>query len=162
MKYDKQGRELPDGTPVEVPLKFRNMGGSDDILTGMLQRLREEQEKEVAETGGEVLGEEGPVEMFDLPTRYELDQEADERSELFLREDAKIRARRRAAQGEDDENRPDESGSEGDRGGAGRNDRKSRKAGRKADGFANRKGRDSKDDSGSEKRASEGESGDVE
>lgn len=36
MKFDNQGRELPDGTPLEVPLRFRTPETTDERITRMI------------------------------------------------------------------------------------------------------------------------------
>lgn len=145
MKYDKQGRELPDDTPVEVPLRFRGHAGNEDILQAMLVRLREEQEKEAEESIGEFNGEE-PVELFDLPTRYELDHDAEERALLYSENAERIRLQRRAAEKENHETRSDGKREKGDRDRAGRDGGKLGPAGRETDGAADREGSVSEDD----------------
>lgn len=156
MKYDKEGRELPDDTPVEVPLRFRQVAGNGDILQGMLQRLREEQEKEVAETSGEFFGEE-VEEFFDLPTRYELDHDAEERSLLFAENAARIKARRRAENSEDrDETGDNGARQAGDRDRARRDGGESRSPRRKANRVADREGGAGEDDRGGEDGEGEG------
>lgn len=126
MKYDKEGRELPDDTPVEVPLRFRQVAGNGDILQSMLQRLREEQEKEIAETAGEVLGEGEEPEMFDLPTKYELDHDAEERALLYAENAERIR-QRELARGKK-EKRYGEGYGEGSEGGRGEEEIGSRRS----------------------------------
>lgn len=143
MKYDKQGRELPDDTPVEVPLRFRQTAGNGDILQAMMQRLREEQEKEIAETSQEFAGDEEP-EVFDLPTRYELDHDAEERALLFAENAEKIRRRELSRKKEkQDEDGNERSGKARGNRRAGRDDRESGSAGEQADGATDREGGDS-------------------
>lgn len=139
MKYDKQGRELPDDTPVEIPLRFKHQAGNMDVLQQMMVRLREEQEKEELETVGEFNGDE-PLELFDLPTKYELDHDVEEEALLFAENAERIRKRRRAAKKENHEDRSDRAGEENRSGGAGRLHERSGKAGGKAKRSADREG----------------------
>lgn len=147
MKYDKQGREMPDDTPVEVPLRFRGGAQSVDVLTEMMKRLKEDQEKELEETAAEFGGQE-EEEYFDLPTRYELDHDAEERALTFAAAGEKMVARNRAREKEKRENRVDGAGQEGDRRGAGRDDREPRAARRKAERVTGRERSDHKDGDG--------------
>lgn len=116
MKYDKEGREMPDDTPVEVPLKFRR-GAVDrvDDLKVLLERLKDDQEESAEMDFGPQ--EDGDIELGDLPSRYELDHEAEERALTFSRNAERMIARRkyRRSTKEQDNVRKDGIGS--DRGG---------------------------------------------
>lgn len=73
MKYDEHGRELPDPTPIEIPVRFR---GRPESLTDQIRRMvRNELSEAAARSGHETFAEANDFDVddeVDVPTRYEI------------------------------------------------------------------------------------------
>lgn len=100
MAHNAKGEELPDDTPVEVPLRFRGQHAQTaDELMVLIQRLNAEQ----ASTGDEDdMVDYEEAELGDLPSPYELDHDVEERTVMYARNVERMKAeaaeRRKAAE----------------------------------------------------------------
>lgn len=81
MKYDERGRELPDPTPVEVPVHLRRRDGLQDQIRRL---IRTELSRQAAAQGMESFEEADDFEVDgeaeDFVTQYEMTEMQEERS----------------------------------------------------------------------------------
>lgn len=88
MKYDKFGRELPDPTPIEVPLHLRGREPTLAELVAMHVR------REMAQVDGgaeELFSDAEAEDIEDLPSRYEVDANVEEEVESAVRHSRRAR-----------------------------------------------------------------------
>lgn len=77
---DERGREVPDPTPVEVPLRFRNQESSDDRIRRI---IRETMSRMAVDSGRESFEEANDFDVDEDPdpvSQYELSDMQEERS----------------------------------------------------------------------------------
>lgn len=88
MRYDEEGRELPDDTPVEVPLKFRRAIPEHERIK---EYVRTELSRQAAEVGDETFEEANDFDvdddMFEVPHSVHQLTEADEDDMMVARRD---------------------------------------------------------------------------
>lgn len=72
MPHDERGREIPDPTPVEVPLRFRGQESTDERIRRI---IRETISRQAAESGWE---------SFDDANDFEVDEDPDPVSQYEL------------------------------------------------------------------------------
>lgn len=74
MKFDDRGRELPDDTPVEVPLNWKRPPSMQEMIK---QHIRVEMSRQAADSG---------FESFEESDDFEVDEDPDPLSQYELRE----------------------------------------------------------------------------
>lgn len=75
MKFDDYGRELPDDTPIEIPLRFKRVANLTDRIR---ETIREELSRAAQSQGFETFEEQDDFEIgddYDPRSRYELDDD---------------------------------------------------------------------------------------
>lgn len=83
MKFDERGRELPDPTPIDVPLNWKRPPSMQDLIK---QHIRVEMSRQAADTG---------METFEEADDFEVDEDPDPLSQYELREMAEERPKPR-------------------------------------------------------------------
>lgn len=83
MKFDERGRELPDPTPLEVPLNWKRPPSMQELIK---QHIRSEMSRQAADTG---------METFEEADDFDVDEDPDPLSQYELREMAEERPKPR-------------------------------------------------------------------
>lgn len=77
--FDKKGREIPDQTPIEVPLQFRGGESMEDRLRRI---IRTEMSRHAQDNGHETWEEANDFEISDDPTDFPTHHEMSEEQEF--------------------------------------------------------------------------------
>lgn len=98
MALNEKGQEIPDRTPVAIPVRFR--GARDSLQEQIRRAVREEISRGVAQAGGESFEEADDFDVDDDPeikSPYEVDEDLPKWDEKQRRQEAVEEAERKLA-----------------------------------------------------------------